>query len=124
MQRPIARPSFLQPSVQEPRVMANLLRQYVDQIQNLVNSIAQTVGANIASAATIKPTNAIHHVTGTTDVDTIVAPVGFSGPIWLIADDGFAFTSADNIAGAGTVTLGFCRVFVYDPNTELWYPGE
>ena len=63
----------------------------------------------LASAATIAPVNPIHFVSGTTAVVTITAPPLVSatgGQITLIPTGAFSWTTAGNIALAGTAVVG------------------
>lgn len=120
-QRPLAQPTILSRVVQQrPEIALDLFRRYLVDVVNVLNSATQGVGAVVASATTLKPTNAIHHVTGTAAIDTIVAPPGFTGPLFLIADDGFSFTTGGNISTAGTVAAGTEAMLIYDGAT--WYP--
>lgn len=84
----------------------------------------QVVGPAIASAATIAPTYAIHHVTGTTAVVNITVPyTGFSGQITLIPDGAFTWTAAGNIAVLGSAVVNKALVMTYDPVAAKWYPS-
>lgn len=90
-----------------------------------VNRFA-AIGAPVASAATITPTANLFHVTGTTATATINLPTNFvEGEITVIADGIWTWTSAGNIAVAGTVTTAGSMVsFRYDANTAKWYPSR
>src|SRR6266850_4537629 len=89
-----------------------------------VNPNVPRIGAAIASAATIAPTNPVHHVTGTAAIVTITPPdPSFQGDLVLIADAIWTWTAAGNISAAGTVTAaGRHFRFTYDPGTAKWYP--
>jgi hypothetical protein len=83
------------------------------------------VGPKLTAAATIAPTHMIHHVTGTTAVTTITVPhTGFAGPLYLIADSVFSWTSAANIVQDPSTTLvaGCAYGFVYDYKAAKWSP--
>jgi hypothetical protein len=83
-----------------------------------------TRGANVASATTITPTGAIFHVTGTTAVVTINIPyTGFNGTITIIPDGIFTWTTAGNIALAGTAVVSKALTMTYDSTTAKWYPS-
>lgn len=79
-------------------------------------------GADLASAATIAPTNQVHHVTGTAAVDTITVPTGVQAgyAISLIADAAFTTTTGGNIGRAITAVANTAYGFVYDGTK--WYP--
>lgn len=80
------------------------------------------VGTALTSAATISPTEAIHHVTGTANVSTINVPyTGFTGKISFIPDGAFTWDTAGNIALAGTAVVNRLLEFVYDGTS--WYPS-
>jgi hypothetical protein len=82
------------------------------------------LGPALASAATIAPTHAVHHVTGTTNVVNITPPwTGFTGQIVLIPDAIFATTAAGNIALASTAVVSKALIMTYDPVAAKWYPS-
>lgn len=88
--------------------------------------LQETVGAPVADAATISPSQGnIFHVTGTgTPIATITVPyTGFTGTIILIADDagGFTTTTGGNIAIGSTVTQNHTISMTYDGTS--WYPS-
>jgi hypothetical protein len=68
----------------------------------------------------------VHHVTGTTQVTTITPPWDdFTGPVYLIADSVFSWTSTGgNIGAASATTLvaGNAYGFLYDRVAAKWYP--
>lgn len=47
----------------------------------------------------------------------------FSGDIVLIPTGAFTWTTATNIALAGTAVVGKALVMTYHPNTGKWYPS-
>ena len=89
--------------------------------------LATTAAApTIASAATIAPTKAITFISGTTAVVTITAPSPIStggGSIVLIPTGIFTWTTAGNIALAGTAVVSKALTLVYDVTTAKWYPS-
>jgi hypothetical protein len=89
--------------------------------------IATTAAApTIASATTIAPTKAITFISGTTAVVTITAPSPIStggGSIVLIPTGIFTWTTAGNIALAGTAVVSKALTLVYDVTTAKWYPS-
>lgn len=82
------------------------------------------IGAAIASASSIAPTNLSHHVTGTAAVNSIAAPTGFSGKgFCAIPDAVFTTTNIGNIALASTAVVGKQLCWTYDTGTSKWYPN-
>jgi hypothetical protein len=80
-------------------------------------------GGAIASGSSISPDRLVHHVTGTGVISTINLPYpGFTGPIYLIADDGFQFDTSGNIAVVGNKLAQSVTVLLYDQATSKWYP--
>ena len=89
---------------------------------NATNAAAPT----IASAATIAPTKQITFISGTTAVVTITAPTPISaggGAITLIPTGAFTWTTAGNIALAGTAVVSRALTMTYDVTTAKWYPS-
>ena len=80
----------------------------------------------VASAATIAPTTPIAFVSGTAAVVTITAPAPISsggGVISLIPTGAFTWTTAGNIAVAGTAVVSRTLTMTYDATTTKWYPS-
>ena len=89
---------------------------------NAVSAAAPTV----ASATTIAPTTPIVFISGTTAVVTITAPSPISaggGTITLIPTGVFTWTTAGNIALAGTAVVSKALTMTYDVTTTKWYPS-
>jgi len=89
---------------------------------NAVSAAAPTV----ASATTIAPTTPVAFVSGTTAVVTITAPSPISaggGTITLIPTGVFTWTTAGNIALAGTAVVSKALTMTYDVTTTKWYPS-
>jgi hypothetical protein len=89
---------------------------------NATNAAAPT----IASATTIAPTKQITFISGTTAVVTITAATPISsggGVIRLIPTGAFTWTTAGNIAVAGTAVVNRVLTMVYDSGTSKWYPS-
>ena len=84
------------------------------------------IAAPVASATTITASGSVFHVTGTTATATITRATGFTqGKITVIADGIWTWTTAGNIAVAGTVTTAGSSVdFIYDAATSTWYPSR
>lgn len=90
------------------------------------NGIRSTnVGANVASAGTITPTGPVFHVTGVAAIATINVPSNaLASPMITIIPDGiFTWTTAGNIALAGTAVVNKAVSFYYDSGTSKWYPS-
>ena len=89
--------------------------------------IATTAAApTIASAATIAPTTSIVFISGTAAVVTITAPTPIAsggGRITLIPTGVFTWTTAGNIAVAGTAVVSRALDMIYDVTTTKWYPS-
>ena len=82
--------------------------------------------ATIASAATIAPTKSITFISGTAAVVTITAIAPFTtggGTITLIPTGIFTWTTAGNIAVAGTAVVSRALTMTYDSTTTKWYPS-
>jgi hypothetical protein len=80
----------------------------------------------LASAATIAPITPIAFVSGTAAVVTITAVVPIStggGTITLIPTGAFTWTTAGNIAVAGTAVVNRTLTMTYDATTTKWYPS-
>jgi hypothetical protein len=105
------------------RQMTVRLKEELDSIHEQLNSQIQGIGAILESADSIVPSAAIHHVSGSKTIRTIVAPSGFSGPLFLIADGAWQLATGGNIAVAVTATVNRVMIVVYDYNTAKWYPS-
>jgi hypothetical protein len=81
------------------------------------------VGAVIASATTIAPTNPIFHVSGTTAVVTITVPPAFpaGGSLYIIPDGAFTTTTAGNISLASTAVANKTLIMTWDGTK--WNPS-
>ena len=80
----------------------------------------------VTAAATIGPVNSdLVYVTGSTTIATIKPPNngGFSGLLFVVADEAVATTTSGNIAAAVTLGAALVTVFVYDDVTGTWHPG-
>jgi hypothetical protein len=89
-------------------------------------SAVSAAAPTIASATTIAPTTPIAFVSGTTAVVTITAATPISiggGTITLIPTGAFTWTTADNIAVAGTAVVNRALTMTYDSVTTKWYPS-
>lgn len=82
------------------------------------------VGIDIASAATVAPVNQMHTVTGTAAIVTITLPyTGFQGTLVFLPTGAFTWTTAGNIAVAGTAVVSRALTMTYNPSTAKFYPS-
>jgi hypothetical protein len=86
------------------------------------------VGSAIAAASTITPTSAIHHITGTVQINTITAPSqfaasGMGGCLRLIPDAAFTTGTSGNIAISSNAVVSRALELCYDNGTSKWYPS-
>ncbi len=82
------------------------------------------VGGNLNSVV-IAPDRMVHHYVTTAEITTITPPhEGFTGPLYLISDSVFKWTTSGNIGGVPGTTLiaGHAYGFVYDRVRGKWYP--
>ncbi|NBU32876.1 MAG: hypothetical protein EBS36_06905 [Actinobacteria bacterium] len=89
-------------------------------------SAVSAAAPTIASATTIAPTTPIVFVSGTTAVVNITAAAPIStggGTITLIPTGIFTWTTAGNIALAGTAVVSKALTMTYDVTTTKWYPS-
>lgn len=78
----------------------------------------------IASAATIAPTKQATYVSGTAAINTITTPFGGNnGYLTIIPTGIFTWTTAGNIAIAGTAVVNRALIFTYDVTAVKWYPS-
>ena len=83
------------------------------------------VTAAVASAAgQITPTGPLFHITGALAITGFLLPIGFNvGSFTVIPDGTFTWTTANNIALAGTAVVSKALTFTYDPVTAKFYPS-
>lgn len=84
------------------------------------------VSAAVASAAgQITPSGPAFHITGTNAITGFVNPTGLhDGDVIAVIPDGiFTWTTANNIAVAGTAVVSKLLLFKYDAATNKWYPS-
>ena len=89
-------------------------------------SAVSAAAPTIASATTIAPTTPIAFVSGTTAIVNITAAAPIStggGAITLIPTGIFTWTTAGNIALAGTAVVSRALTMTYDVTTTKWYPS-
>jgi hypothetical protein len=81
-----------------------------------------SVGPQITAAATIAPTNGIHHCTGATPIATITVPwPGFTGTIALVPDSAFTTVATGNISLASTAVVNKTLFLAFDGSK--WNPS-
>jgi hypothetical protein len=92
-----------------------------------IGLIANTaVAGTIASAATVAPTAPVTIISGTAAIVTITAPAPISatgGTITFIPTGAFTWTTAGNIAVAGTAVVSRALTLTFDATTTKWYPS-
>ena len=114
--------AFLQDKIVHYQMLLNReLKKILTGIHDQINNAVQGIGADITSAGEITPDHAIHRVTGTATIETINAPQGFSGPLFLIAVDSFRLRAANNIASDYVATPGMMAILLYDPIRQQWH---
>jgi hypothetical protein len=80
------------------------------------------LGPNLASAATITPTNRVHHITGTTTIQTITATNVADGEFFTMIMDGPApLGTAGNIKVGLTPVINTTVVCVYTIADSKWF---
>jgi hypothetical protein len=93
----------------------------------IIGLIANTaVATTIASAATVAPTAPVTIISGTAAIVTITAPAPISatgGTITFIPTGAFTWTTAGNIAVAGTAVVSRALTLTFDATTTKWYPS-
>lgn len=118
------------------------LRETLDaqfrEILEQINSQVQGIGEDIVAATSIKPTHAIHRVSGSAAISSIDPPnaqrgldenydvrlvSSFTGPIILIPTSGssWTLTTGGNIALAATSVDFKALIVVFDGTS--WYPS-
>lgn len=115
-------PAFRQWLLNYSDRLLNYMNGWQADITTTVNNGLNGYGADIASAATVTVTNMTHQVTGTTTISTIQQPAGQSatGPLVLIAKDGFSIDTAGNVTNALTVPAGHSAWLAYHPVLGTW----
>jgi hypothetical protein len=86
-------------------------------------AVSYPASSNLASAATIAPTNAVHHITGTTQINTITVPVicGATCTLYFIPNAAFTLGTTGNIGLASTAVANRLMTLVWDGTK--WYPS-
>jgi hypothetical protein len=84
------------------------------------------VASTVSSGSTITPLKSIAFISGTSVVNTISPPSNMlftGGSITLIPTGAFTWTTAGNIALAGTAVVSKALIMTYDYGTGKWYPS-
>lgn len=88
------------------------------------------VTAAVASAAgQVTPSGPLFHITGTLAITGFLVPVGFNGTalgggqFCVIPDGAFTWTTANNIALAGTAVVNKQLCFLWDGTNSKWVPS-
>ena len=120
---------------------AGNVRAYWDAISNATFSGSLTLSGSIttseftsmsggvntiASASGITPTKEITYISGTAAIDTISSQpplTAGNGTIILIPTGAFTWTTAGNIAIAGTAVVGKALHMTYVSGNAKWYPS-
>lgn len=108
-------------------VLYNYVSSYVAEWVRQFNLFLVGYGPDLASATSITVGHAVHQVTGTTPVQTILQPTGQTavGVLALIAKDGFSLVSGGNISAPANVVVpsGGAAILVYHPVLKEWFTG-
>lgn len=124
---PTADPSILTPWVNVVTgaqwIYSSVMSSWVPGWNNTQTPPAPT--AAVASAAgLVTPSGPLFHITGALAITGFNIPVGFTGGSFDVIPDGtFTWTTANNIALAGTAVVSKILRFVYDANTAKFYPN-
>jgi hypothetical protein len=82
------------------------------------------IGNPLNAGTVIAPDHMVHHISTTAIINTITPPhEGYTGPLYLIADSLFTWTTAGNIGtlAAAAPVVGRAYAFLYDRVTGKWY---
>jgi hypothetical protein len=92
--------------------------------------VADPIGTNaaaptLASGTVITPMKSISFVSGTSAISTVVPThfAGAGGTVTFIPTGVFTWTTAGNIALAGTAVVNKALTMTYDSGTLKWYPS-
>lgn len=100
-------------------------RAWFDKIGNfnLTGLMPRGEGSTIASASSIAPVSSVHVVSGTAAIDTITVPdilAGAAVQITLAPSGAWTWTTAGNIAAAGTAVPGRAVLATWIPSISKW----
>ncbi len=87
----------------------------------------KAIGAVVASATTIAPTNPAFHISGTTAIVNITVPAACPSlsacVLYIIPDGIFTTTTAGNVALVTTAVVSKQLIMTWDPVSAKWYPS-
>lgn len=89
-------------------------------------NVLQAIGADVASASTITPTGQSFRITGTTTINTINTPAGwtgFQGRVCAVPTGLWATGTGGNIAIASTAVVGKTLCWTYLQASGKWHPS-
>lgn len=103
--------------------LTDLEKQVANPVGTFLN--ARTNPATVASAAGVLTLEyEVTVLSGTAAITGITVPfAGFQGRVTLLPTGAFTWTTATNIAVAGTAVVGRAIDFIYNPVTAKWYPS-
>lgn len=114
-------------------ICSSISLTYVPGFNNPLVPIASGVTAAVASAAgAVTPSGPLFHITGALAITGFNIPVGCSantvatlgGCAFSVIPDGtFTWTSAGNIAIAGTAVVNKVITFIWDATNKKWVPN-
>lgn len=85
--------------------------------KNVTTAVASAAGLTTVSGP-------LFHITGTNAITGFTLPIGFTGGGFCAIPDGaFTWTTATNIALAGTAVVSRVVCFTWDSNAGKWYPS-
>lgn len=103
--------------------LSDLQNKMVSIWGSLLNSITDP-NTQASAAGLFVPTSVATVVSGAEAFTGITIPYeGFAGPIFIMPTGAFTWTTATNIAVAGTAVVGRLLIFWYNPITAKWYPS-
>jgi hypothetical protein len=95
-------------------------------VPNWNNPLPPLPTVTVASAAgLVTPSGPLFIVSGTAAITGFNTPVGFTngGSFTVIPTGVFTWTTANNIALAGTAVVAKALTFTYNVSTDKWYPS-
>ena len=112
------------------RLCSTVTKTWVPGFQNSHLASLATVTTLVASAAgTVTPSGPLFHINGTNAITGFVTPVGCNATavgacqFTVIPDATFTWTTATNIALAGTAVVNKTITFTWDATNSKWVPS-
>jgi hypothetical protein len=91
---------------------------------NNPSSIKGITGAVASAAGAVTPSGPLFRITGTNAITGFNIPTGFAGGSFSVIPQGaFTWTSAGNIAIAGTAVVNRMITFTWDDSVGKWIPS-